>query len=53
MEAITPSNDAAPDIRERVDLVVPSRGGHGAVRDLVEHILRGRGEWDALVESLM
>ena len=45
-------SDAAVDIRERVDLVVPSRGGHGAVRDLVEHILRERGEWDALVERL-
>jgi len=44
--------DAAADITSRVDLVVPSRGGHGAVRDLVEHILRGRGEWDDLVERL-
>lgn len=42
--------DAVRDVRERVDLVVPSAGGHGAVRDLVEHILRGRGEWDRLLE---
>lgn len=44
--------DAALDVREAADLVVPSRGGHGAVRDLVEHILRGRGEWDELVSAL-
>ena len=44
--------DAAEDVRQRVDLVVPSAGGRGAVRDLVEHVLRGRGEWDRLVESL-
>ncbi len=44
--------DAAPDVRRRVDLVVASRGGHGAVRDLVEHILRGTGRWDALLESI-
>ncbi len=44
--------DAARDVRERVDLVVPSAGGRGAVRDLVEHVLRGRGEWDDLVERL-
>ena len=44
--------DAARDVRERVDLVMPSRGGHGAVRDFIEHILRGRGEWDSLVERL-
>jgi len=37
--------DAAVDVREAVDLVVPSRGGHGAVRDLVEHLLRATGRW--------
>ena len=44
--------DAAADVRERVDFVAPSRGGHGAVRDLVEHVLRGRGEWERLVGAL-
>jgi 3-deoxy-D-manno-octulosonate 8-phosphate phosphatase (KDO 8-P phosphatase) len=37
--------DAAADVREAVDLVVPSPGGHGAVRDLVEHLLRATGRW--------
>ena len=37
--------DAAVDVRAAVDLVVPSRGGHGAVRDLVEHLLRATGRW--------
>ena len=37
--------DAAVDVREAVDLVVPSNGGHGAVRDLVEHLLRATGRW--------
>ena len=45
-------SDAARDVRERVDLVTGARGGHGAVRELVEHILRGRGAWDGLVERL-
>ena len=45
--------DAAEDVRRRVDLVLTQRGGHGAVRELVEHVLRGRGEWDALVERLL
>jgi len=44
--------DAAQDILDRVDWVAPSRGGHGAVRDLVEHVLRSRNEWDNLVEQL-
>ena len=44
--------DAARDVREAADLVVESPGGHGAVRDLVEHILRGRHEWHGLLSSL-
>lgn len=37
--------DAAVDVRESVDLVVTSPGGRGAVRDLVEHLLRATGRW--------
>lgn len=44
--------DASPDVKQRVDLVVPSRGGRGAVRDLVEHILRATNRWDALLEDI-
>lgn len=44
--------DAAADVISRVHWVAPSAGGRGAVRDLVEHVLRGRGEWDGLVERL-
>jgi 3-deoxy-D-manno-octulosonate 8-phosphate phosphatase (KDO 8-P phosphatase) len=44
--------DCAPDVRGRVDLVVASPGGRGAVRDLVEHILRGTGRWSALLEAI-
>ena len=43
-------HDAARDVREIVDFVAPSPGGHGAVRDLVEHLLRERGEWPNLLE---
>lgn len=44
--------DASPDVKRLVDLVVPSQGGRGAVRDLIEHILRATGRWDALLEGL-
>ena len=40
--------DARPEAREAADWVAPSAGGHGAVRDLCEHILRGMGRWDAV-----
>jgi 3-deoxy-D-manno-octulosonate 8-phosphate phosphatase (KDO 8-P phosphatase) len=44
--------DASPDVKAAVDLVVPSPGGRGAVRDLVEHILRTTGRWEALLEDI-
>lgn len=44
--------DAAADVRAAVHWVAPSPGGRGAVRDLVEHILRARGEWAPLLGRL-
>jgi 3-deoxy-D-manno-octulosonate 8-phosphate phosphatase (KDO 8-P phosphatase) len=43
--------DAVPEVRERVDWVSPSPGGRGAVRDLVELVLRARGAWDPIVQG--
>ena len=42
--------DACEDVRRRVHYVTRSAGGRGAVREFIELILRGRGQWDALVE---
>lgn len=44
--------DAARDVLDRVDHVTESPGGHGAVRDLVEHLLRASDRWDDYVERL-
>ena len=41
--------DAATELHARCDWVLSARGGHGAVREAIEGILRARGEWDALV----
>jgi len=30
-----------------------TRGGHGAFRELVERLLRERGQWDALVQDFV
>jgi 3-deoxy-D-manno-octulosonate 8-phosphate phosphatase (KDO 8-P phosphatase) len=45
-------SDCAVDVAKRVDLVVRSPGGRGAARDLVEHLLRATGRWDALLEAI-
>ncbi|MFH1414713.1 MAG: HAD hydrolase family protein [Elusimicrobiota bacterium] len=43
--------DAAEDIREMADYVSTCDGGRGAVREIIEEILRARGEWKEIVES--
>lgn len=46
--AFAPS-DAAPEVRTRAHRVLSHPGGHGAVREMIEQILRARGEWDGIV----
>lgn len=41
--------DAAAEVRARAGLVTRAPGGRGAVRELCEHLLRARGEWDAVL----
>ena len=45
-------SDAAPDVRAIATWKLESAGGAGAFRELVERLLRERGEWDALVREL-
>ncbi len=44
-------HDACEDVRQRVHFVTAAHAGHGAVREFLELILRGRGRWDAIVRS--
>jgi len=41
--------DAVEDVRSRVHWVSDAPGGQGAARELVERILRAKGQWDATV----
>ena len=41
--------DAVEPIRDAADWVATVRGGHGAVRELAEMLLRSRGQWDELI----
>jgi len=40
-----------PEVRERVDYVTRVPGGCGAVRDVVELLLKARGVWDDIVRK--
>ncbi len=42
-------SDAIDEVRERVHWISDKPGGRGAVRELVELILRARGRWDDVV----
>ena len=43
--------DAAPEVKARADYLCPQRGGEGAVRGAVEHILRTDGRWHDAVKA--
>ena len=44
-------SDAVAEVRSRVDFVSACGGGGGAVRELVEVILRAQNHWDPLVAA--
>ena len=48
--SVCPS-DAPVEVRQRCDLVCRRAGGHGAVRELAERILKQQGRWEDLVNS--
>jgi 3-deoxy-D-manno-octulosonate 8-phosphate phosphatase (KDO 8-P phosphatase) len=44
--------DATPEAMADAHLVTTARGGHGAVREAVEWLLRAQGLWDGFVERI-
>jgi len=44
-------SDAAAEVRRAASWKLESRGGEGAFRELVERLLRERGEWEGVVKS--
>jgi 3-deoxy-D-manno-octulosonate 8-phosphate phosphatase (KDO 8-P phosphatase) len=45
--------DAAPEVRAAVQWVSASGGGHGAVRECIEHVLRAQGIWRSAVADFL
>jgi 3-deoxy-D-manno-octulosonate 8-phosphate phosphatase (KDO 8-P phosphatase) len=41
--------DAVAEVRERVDRVLTLRGGRGVAREMIEVVLRARGDWERVV----
>lgn len=44
--------DAVPEVRAAAAWVTPSKGGHGAVREASEMILKAQGKWDAILAKI-
>ena len=45
--------DAMPEVRERVHYVAKFNGGFGGVRDVIEYILKAKGEWDNILDGYL
>lgn len=45
-------SDSCREVLELANYVSPIAGGHGAMRDVVEHIFRERGQWTELVDKI-
>ena len=45
--------DAVAEVRSRALWCGTSRGGHGAVREFAEALLRARGQWEMLVNDYL
>lgn len=43
--------DAVPEVRDVVHRVLQTRGGAGAAREMIEIVLKARGEWSELVAA--
>jgi 3-deoxy-D-manno-octulosonate 8-phosphate phosphatase (KDO 8-P phosphatase) len=45
--------DAAAEVRNRVHWVSTHAGGRGAVRELLELVLRAQGKWDRIIQTFL
>ena len=41
--------DAPAEVKESVSYITNAQGGHGAVREVVEKILKSQGKWDMIM----
>jgi 3-deoxy-D-manno-octulosonate 8-phosphate phosphatase (KDO 8-P phosphatase) len=41
--------DAVAEAKAAADMVTRAAGGHGAVREMVELILKAQGKWDSII----
>ena len=45
--------DGAPEVRRAAHFITQAPGGRAAVREAIEHVLRGQGLWDRAIERFL
>lgn len=45
-------SDSCSEVIHAADYISSIRGGHGAVRDIIEHMLRNSGDWNKAVSEI-
>ncbi len=45
--------DAHATLRENADIITSAKGGHGAVREVCEAILKAKGLWESILKSFL
>ncbi|MFA4987100.1 MAG: HAD hydrolase family protein, partial [Candidatus Brocadiia bacterium] len=43
--------NATGEVRESADIVLSSTGGHGALREVIENIMKIQGRWDEALKE--
>ena len=46
------TNNAVPEVKELAKFISTVNGGHGAVREAVEYILKNQGLWETVVAAM-
>jgi 3-deoxy-D-manno-octulosonate 8-phosphate phosphatase (KDO 8-P phosphatase) len=41
--------DGARELKKQADYITQTQGGHGAVREVVEHIMKAKGQWENVI----
>ena len=44
--------DSCPEVKRRANYISKIEGGYGAVRDVIEYILKKSGEWDVAISKI-
>ena len=45
--------NAVPEVKQHAQLITKQAGGNGAVREIIEYILKAQGKWDSIITAYL